>query len=63
MINIIKIIKETDSLEKAGYVIEIEVIIGIIRSSEAGTSLEMTGIEINIIEVIKETLKIETVVI
>ena len=40
--------------------IKIEVIIGIIRPSEVGPTLEVIGIEINIKEMIEETLKIET---
>ena len=47
-------------MTKASYMIKIEVKAGIIRTSEVGTTLENTGIEVNIIEVIAETLRIET---
>ena len=59
MTNIIKTI-EKDSMTKAGHMIKAEVIIGTIRTSEVGTTLEMIGIEVNIIEVIEEILRIGT---
>ena len=46
---------ETDSMTKAGYMTEIEVTIGTIRISEVGTTLEMIGIEVNVVNVIEET--------
>ena len=45
---------------KTGHMIEIKVIIGTIRILEVGTTLEMTGIQVNMIKVIEETLSIET---
>ena len=50
---------ETDSMTKAGIMRKVEVIIGIIRTSEVGTTLEMVGIEVDIMEVSKEILRIE----
>ena len=47
-------------MKRAGHLIEIEVIIGTIIISEIGTILEVIGIEVNIIQVIEETLRIET---
>ena len=41
-------------MTKASYMIEIEVILGTIRISEAGTTLSMTGIEVNMIELLKK---------
>ena len=46
--------------EKAGHMIEIEETIGTIRILEVGTTLERIGIELNIIKVTEETLRIET---
>ena len=45
-------------MTKAGHMIKVEVTIGICRTLEVGTTSEMTGIEINITEVIKETVRI-----
>ena len=45
---------------KAGHIMQIEVIIGTIRLLEARTTIEMVEIEVNIIEVIEETLRTET---
>ena len=50
---------ETDWMKQAGHMIEIEVIIGTIRILEIGSTLEMIEIEVNIIGVIKETLRME----
>ena len=47
-------------MTKAGHLMEIEVIIGTIRISEIGTTLERIGIAGNMIKVIEETLRIET---
>ena len=47
-------------LRNAGNFIKVKVIIGTIRISEVGTILEMMGIEVNLIEVIEETLRIKT---
>ena len=57
MINIIMIGIETDVRKKAGHMIKIEVIIGTIKISEVGTALEMVGMEVNMINVIEETLR------
>ena len=46
-------------MTKAGYTIKIEVTIEKMRILEIGTMLEMTGIEVNMIEVIEETLSTE----
>ena len=54
----IKITIETDSMTKVGDVIK--VIIGTISASAVGTMSEMTGIEVNIAEIIEEILRIET---
>ena len=47
-------------MTKVGHMIEIEVIIRTLRILEAGTTLEMIGIEVNMIEVIAATLRTET---
>ena len=60
MINIIIIKIETDSMTKAGHMLKIEVIRGTIRISEVETTLEIIGIEVNIIAVIEEALKKDT---
>ena len=63
MINVIImiiILIETNSKIKADHMVELEVIIGIIKILEVGTTLEMTGIEVNMIKVIEETLRRET---
>ena len=59
MTNIIKAI-EKGSITKAGHLTKGEVIIGIIRTLQVGATIKMAGIEVNIIQVIKETLRIET---
>ena len=47
-------------MTKADDIIQREIIIGTIRISNVGTTLEMIGINVNIMEVIEETLRIET---
>ena len=47
-------------MTKAGNMFKTKVIIGTIRIFEVGTTLEIIGIEVNIIEVIEETLRTET---
>ena len=47
-------------MTEAGCSIKVEVIIGIIRTFEVGTIFEITGIKINIKEVIIENKQIET---
>ena len=54
---IIKI--ETDSLIQTDHIIEIKVNIGTIRILETGTTLEVIGIEVNILQVIGETWRTE----
>ena len=44
----------------AGHMIKIEVIIGALIPAEEGTTLEMTGIRVNIIKMTAGTLRIET---
>ena len=60
VVNIIIIKIEMDSMTRVGHMREIEVRIGTIRISEVGTRLKMIGIEINILEVIGETLRTGT---
>ena len=52
--------KNRDSMIKAGHTMEIEVMIGTIQILEAGTTLNMIGIQINIIQMIEEPLRKET---
>ena len=40
--------------------IEAEFILDIIRISEVGTTLEMIGIEVNVVEMIEEILRLKT---
>ena len=47
-------------MTRAGHMIEIKVTIGTMRILEVGTTSEMTAIEVNVIEVIEETLRTET---
>ena len=44
-------------MTKAGHMIETEDLIGKIRISEVGTTLEMIGIQVNIKKLIEETFK------
>ena len=46
-------------MTKLGHIIKIKVIVGTIRISEVGKALQMIGMKANIIEVIKEMLRIE----
>ena len=50
---------ETDSKTKAGHMVKVEFIIGTITTLEVGVTIEIIGIQINIVEVIRRTLMIE----
>ena len=39
-------------MTKAGYMIKVEVMIGAVRTLEAGVTIEIIGIEVNIVDVI-----------
>ena len=51
---------ETDSMMTAGHIIKLEVIIGTMRTLEVGVTTEIIGIEVNIVQVVEGTLRIET---